>query len=813
MVRAFHLAWPDLPHAVRGLVRNPIFALSAIAAIALGIGPAAAVFSVVDRILFRALPYAREDRLVSVGMMAPLDTSEFMFAVEYFDLRRDPGPFEEVTSFQSGALECDLNEQNPVRLKCLRVEANFLRTLGIPLAAGRSFSSDEDRPHGARAAMISYGLWRSRLGADPRALGRTLMLDGMATTIVAVLPKSFEMPTLTRADVLLPEALDEAREGQGRAFRVFARLRAGVSVAQARARLAPHFARALETVPPQFRSEIRLRVRPVRDRQVGDARLAALTLFGSVLAVLLIACANVANLLLARGVARERELAVRAALGASRWRLVRPALAESVAIALCGGAAGTGMAHGLLRVLIAMAPSGLPRLDEAAIDMRVLLFATGLSVSSGVLFGLVPALRSTGGAMLAGWRVTGPSKGGLRSVLVATQIAASMVLLTGAGLLLRSLWNLESIPTGIETEHLLTARFVLGSQRYRRDVDQLAFFNELEQRLAALPGAETVAISDSIPPSGGTRGRPLAAIAIEGVLRRPEGTGGMVAWRYVTPRYFAALGTPILRGRSFDARDRNPTTYAVIVSESLARRLFPGQEAIGRRILRDPTNDWYTVIGIAADVKNRGPQAPAEPEYYLLRKAVPDATFRNQEPPTGWRAATVIVRTVDPALAANSVRHLLASLDPTIPVETETMRQRFAEITARPRFDAMLLTLFAAVALVLAAVGLFGVMAFLVAQRTREFGVRVALGATPGAVMRSALADALRWTLAGLIIGAAGSLSATRLLRSLLFQVPFSDMRAPMAALILLSAVALAASAGPALRAVRVDPIKALREE
>jgi ABC-type antimicrobial peptide transport system permease subunit len=242
--------------------------------------------------------------------------------------------------------------------------------------------------------------------------------------------------------------------------------------------------------------------------------------------------------------------------------------------------------------------------------------------------------------------------------------------------------------------------------------------------------------------------------------------------------------------------------------------LFPGQEAIGRRILRDPTNDWYTVIGIAADVKNRGPQLPAEPEYYLLRKAVPDATFRNQEPPTGWRAATVIVRTaIDPALAAHSVRQLLASLDPTIPVETETMRQRFAEITARPRFDAMLLTLFAAVALVLAAVGLFGVMAFLVAQRTREFGVRMALGATPAAVMRSALADALRWTLAGLIIGAAGSLSATRLLSSLLFQVPLSDMRAPMAALILLSAVALAASAGPALRAVRVDPIKALREE
>src|SRR5260370_40260570 len=327
----------DLRYASRGLRRNPGFTLTAVLAAAIAIGATTAVFSAVDRILFRPLPYGDESRLVSTGMMAPLDTNEFLLADAYFDLRRNPGPFAAVTSFQAGAIACDLTEVSPLRMGCLRVEANFLDTLGVCLAAGQPFSAEEDRPNGPRVAIISHALWRSRFAADPAAIGKTLNIDGAPTRVAGVLPPDFVMPTLTHADILLPEALDEARERQGRALRVFARLRSRVTLPQAQSALQPYFARILETVPPRFRKEITLRVRPVRDRQVGDARAASLALLGAVLALLLIACTNIANLLLARAVGRDREIAVRSALGASRARLIRLALTESLLLALTGG--------------------------------------------------------------------------------------------------------------------------------------------------------------------------------------------------------------------------------------------------------------------------------------------------------------------------------------------------------------------------------------------------------------------------------------------------------------------------------------------
>jgi predicted permease len=803
----------DLRHAARALFHNPVYALSAVGAIALGMGATTAVFSTVDRVLFRALPYAREDRLVSVGMMAPLDTNEFMFADELTDLRHNPGPFAEVTSFEAGARACDLNQQNPVRLACLRVAANFLETLGMPLAAGRSFSAAEDLPNGPRVAMISYGLWQSRLAGDRHAIGRTLVLDGAAVTVVGVLPKDFETPTLARADVLVPQALNEAAEHSGRAFRVFARLKLGIGVAQATAQLGPHFARALQTVPPQFRKEVHLRVRPVRDRQVGEARLASLALFCAVLAVLLIACANVANLMLARAVVRQRDIAVRLALGAPRWRLVRQALSESLLLAAIGGAAGCALAYGLVRAFASMAPGALPHLEEASIDGRVLAFTALASIGAGILFGMAPALRFPSGTLAGGWRSIGPARGGLRSVLVAAQIAASLVLLTGAGLTLRSLWKLASVPLGMEAEHVVTAHFVLGRQLYQRDVDQLAFFNRLEQRLQALPGTQATAITDSLPPIGGTRGRPFSTIAVEGVPPRPEGTGGMVSWRYVTPGYFAALGIPILRGRGFTEADRDADARSVILDESLARRLFPGRDPVGGHILEDH-GVWYTVVGVSRVVRNRGLSADADPEYYVLRKPVIDDNFRRAEPPTGWRETTVVVRTsLSPALVVRELRQALASLDRTLPVETETMQERLVQVTARPRFYAWLLGLFAAIALALAAFGLFGVMSFLVARRIREFGVRVALGATPAAIMRAALGNAARWVGAGILCGIAGSLAVARSLRSILYRADAVDPAVLAAGVALLAAVALVAAIIPARRAARLQPLEALREE
>src|SRR5664280_504102 len=451
-------ALQDLRYALRGLRRNPGFTLTAVLAAAIAIGASTAIFSAVDRILFRPLPYRGEARLVSAGMMTPLDSNEFLLADAYFDLRRNPGPFAAVTSFQAGAIEGDLTEQSPLRMRCLRLEANFLDTLGVRLAAGRNFAAEEDRPNGPRVAIISHALWRSRFAADPAAIGKTLCIDGTPTRVAGVLPPDFVMPTLTHADILLPEALDEARERSGRALRVFARLKPGVTLPQAQSRLQPYFARMLETVPPRFRQEV--------------------------------------------------------------------------------------------------APEGLPRIEEATVDQRVVLFSAAAAVLSGILFGLFPALRRTEGAVLGSARTVGPARGWLRGALVTAQIAISVTLLTGAGLLLRSLDNLERLPMGFESDRIITASFVLGRQRYSRDVAQLALFRELEQRLETLPGVSAAAVSDSIPPFGGTRGRPLSTIDVEGRPQRPEGSGGMVAWRYVTPGYFAAMGIPLRRGRPFSQLDR-----------------------------------------------------------------------------------------------------------------------------------------------------------------------------------------------------------------------------------------------------------------
>jgi predicted permease len=560
----------DLRIALRGMRRNPTFAIAGVLAAVLGTGASAAVFSAVDRVLFRALPYHDEARLVSVGLKAPLDNNEFLFADSYIDLKRHPGPFANLTAFEAGSRACDLTEQSPLRLDCMRFERNFLETVGVVPAAGRAFTREEDLPNGPPVAMISYALWQSRFGGDPRVAGRTLMLDGTPVAVTGVLPADFLLPTLAHADVYLPMNLDEARERQGRAFRVFARLQRGVSVEAARAELAPFFERALLTAPAQFRKEITLAVRSVRDRQLGDARLASLALFGAVLAVLLIACANLANLLLARGSAREREMAVRTALGAGRLRLTRQVLAESTLLGALGGAGGVALAFALLRVFRELGPGTLPRLEEASVDGRVLTFAVAAALLSGLGAGLAALRHPEGNAALGGTRATASGRGRLRGMLVTAQIAVSLILLAGAGLLLRSLWNLESVPMGMNGDRVVTAQFSLGRQRYGDSARQLAFYNRLDERLSALPGVQAAAITDSLPPKGGSRGRLLASIQVEGRPARPQGTGGMVAWRYVTPGYFSALRIPMRRGRAFTEEDRAPAAYAAVLSETKA---------------------------------------------------------------------------------------------------------------------------------------------------------------------------------------------------------------------------------------------------
>ncbi len=613
---------------------------------------------------------------------------------------------------------------------------------------------------------------------------------------------------------MLPLALDETRERAGRALRVFGRLKRGITLESARAQLQPAFERALLTVPAQFRKEVSLRIRPVRDREMGDSRAASLALFGCVLAVLVIACANVAGLLTARAVARGQEMTIRAALGASRWRLARQTLTESLVLSFVGATAGCALAAWLLRAFVSLAPSTLPHIEDATLDSRALLFTVCAAVASALLFGIAPAFWNYGTLSGAATRSVTPSGARLRGALIALEIALSMAPLTCAGMMLRSLWNLEAAPLGFQSDRVVAARFTLGRQRFATPERQLAFFNELEARLANAPGIDAAALSDSLPPIGGMRSRPLASIAVEGRPPIPEGTGGMTGWRYVTPGYFAAVGIPIVRGRAFTEADRRPGANAAVLSQSLARRLFPNEDAIGKRILRGPHGEWTTVTGIAGDVANFGPTRASEPEFYILRNHTPDYQFENQEPPTGWRSAVVIARTAsDPNLAAASLRTLIHSLDPALPVEIETMPQSLHELDRKPRFYTLLLAAFAAAGVLIAAVGLFGAMSFLVTQRKREIGVRMALGATRARILRETLTTACLYTAAGLGLGALASLGATHVIRSLLFRVSAEDASSLAAAAALLFAVTIVAAFLPARRAATLDPNRALREE
>lgn len=796
----------DARYALRNFVRRPLFAIAVVATLAIGIGATTAVFSVVDRILFRPLPYADPQRLVSFGYIAPIEPSEFYLGADYMDLRHlDRTPFEAVTSW-SGIESCDLTDTNPARLSCGRVESTFLPTFGVGTALGRNFTREEDQPNAPKTVLLSYGLWRSRFGGDPSVLGRTIPIDGDQARIIGVLPKTFELPTLAQADVLMPRQLDESRQkhpNTGAVLRVFARLKPGVTPTQAREQLEPLFQNSLQFVPPAFRHEVKLSVRALRERLMGDSRTAAWTLFFAVVAVLLIACANVTNLLLARLSGQQTEMAVRAALGASRARLARQALTESLVLALVGAASGCVVAYVLLRVVIRMAPQGIPRVEEAAIDGRVLAFTLVMSVICAVLVGLMPALQRPSAKALTSTRATSAGRLTFRIVLTALQVAASVVLVSTAVLLLRSLWNLQAVPLGIRTDHVITAEVQLGN-RYQQPAQQGAFFQQLETRLRQVPGVEDMALSDSVPPAGRTGSRPYSTLEVFGKPKYTEGTGGMVVWRSVTPDYFRALSVPIISGRPFNEADRQPTEHPLIVSQSLAKRLFGSENAVGQRVhMQFIDVPAFTVVGVAADVKNGGIATGADPEYYMVRHF-------NQPFPH----STAIVRTsLDPRTMTSWMRAAVAELDPTLPVDIHTMDERVSKLQQRPRFDAVLLASFAAIALILAAVGIYAVLAFLVSQRTREIGVRMALGAQRWDILSLIAGRGMAAILVSAAAGLIAAAFAARLLRSMLFEVAPIDPVSMVAAAVAVVGIAAIAMLVPARRAAKVDPIVALRYE
>jgi len=534
----------DVRYALRGFRRNPVFTIAVIATLAVGIGATTAVFSVVDRILFRSLPYAHDDRLVSVGLTAPIIPQEFMLGGSYYEWRDNQKPFVAFTS-ETGVHDCDLTERNPAHLSCASVEQNFLPVLGVSPILGRNFLPEEDRPKGPKVGLISYGLWLSHYGLDPGIVNRLIDIDGSQVRVIGVLPKDFEMPALEAADIVVPQALDEAEQRKadpGRVMYAFARLRPGITVEQAEAALQPVFNFSLSLAPPQFRKEVHLRVRSIRDRQMHDVRLAAWVLLGAVLAVLLIACANVTSLLMARAAQRERELAVRSVLGASRGRLVRQRLTETFLLLMAGTAAGLAMAEILLRAFVAIAPAGIPFLEHVHLDLRIVLFSVVVSLVCGALFGALPALQRPRASALAARSANSGAHAFTRRCLVVGQIAISMVLLAGAALLMRSFSSLERQNMGMETRGVLTAYIALPQYRYTTTQQRMEFFLAAEAALRRLPGVSAVGMSNWLPPAETHESQIFNIISVAGKPNPTGGTGGMVTWRWVTPDYRALSG-------------------------------------------------------------------------------------------------------------------------------------------------------------------------------------------------------------------------------------------------------------------------------
>jgi predicted permease len=640
-----------------------------------------------------------------------------------------------------------------------------------------------------------------------------LSLDGQPTRVIGILPRNFEWPTLARVDVILPEALSAAERTNPMAgvVRAYARLNPGVTMAETRAELEPTLESWRRASPLMFQKEMRLGLISVREDQVGSIRLALLVLFGASFALLLLAAANVANLLLARGAAREHELAVRTALGASRGNLIRLQFTESALLGLFGGVVGAGIAFALLRLFVALAPAGIPRIAQVGLDTSVLVFVLGASLLSGLICGLAPAFTAPPVRALLAGPTLGPRRARLGTVLVAGQVAVSFVLVVGAGLFLDTLRNIDAVPLGMSTNHIVTAEITLG-QGYSTPNE---FVDSLETRLRNLPGVTAVAVSDSLPPTGGERAHPLFDIRAEGRPALPRGTGGLVGWCIVTPGYFQMLGIPILAGRGFEASDQDPSADVIVVNKKLASRLFAGDTAVGQHVqLSVPSGPWYTVVGVVGDVKylnESGRIARTDPEYYVARKrlAAPGAAPEGVDRHTFFLVSSPL----KPTAVERLVRGEVAGLDPTLPAEISTLAARVNLVRVEPRFNAALISLFAAIGFLLAAIGLYGVLSFLVSSRRREIGVRMALGAPPRSILSMVLWHGLRLTLIGLAAGAALALAVARFLHGLLYGVsPENPPIAGLATLLLLLA-GFAACYLPARRAMRVDPMVALRYE
>ena len=794
----------DLRYALRSLHRHRVFALTAILTLGLGIGANTAIFSAVNGVLLRPLPYPDPDRILTIWGHHATIGRETASLPDFLDWRKARS-FSGMAAWANAAFTVT-GTGDPEVVSGALVTPNYFHVLGAPIPLGRDFRDDEARG-AARVVVLSQGYWQRAYGGRPNVVGSQITLGGVPYTVVGAGARGLALPA--EVDIWAPFQTDTTLGRRNDFLQVIGRLAPGATAETAQVELAT-IARRLEAEYPASNAGWGVELIGLHERIVGEIRPALLVFLGAVALVLLIACANVANLMLVRVAARERELTIRAALGASRRRLVRQLLTESVLLALAGGVLGLGLAVWGVSALRALDPGTLPRLDEVRLDARALAFALVLSVGSGLLFGVVPAIRALGfdlrGDLAEGGRALSGARSAARtrSALVLAEVALASVLLVGAALLLRSFVGLQQVDPGIAVDGILTARVTLPRSRYDDSARQVAFADALLDRARALPGVTAAALGTDAPVGDGLS---YWGFAITGVEQPPPEVVQDAAVYRASPEYFHTFGLPLIRGRLFEAGDRVDRTLVAIVSEGLAQRYWPGRDPVGSRItFGDPSDsaaDWMTVVGVVGDVRQDGAVSPAYPQIY-----VPFAQLSNRSIVVALRAGR------NPLALAAPLKQALAGVDPNLALsQVTTMEQRIAGTLARPRVNALLLAAFAATALVLAALGIYGVIAYSVVQRTRELGIRVALGASADVVLGMVMRQGLSPVLIGLAIGLGVAAVGSRMLRSLLYGVAPTDLATYAAVAAFLTAVAVAASYLPARRAARSDPVKALRAE
>jgi predicted permease len=799
----------DMRSALRRLRRAPGFTFAAVVCLALGIGANTAIFSVINAVLLRPLPYPRADRVMMVWEARDADrvSRNNVAAYNFFPWKRESGVFERLAAVYDTRVGIT-GHGEPLQVPVEYASADLFPMLGMRPTLGRTYTAEEDLPGAAPVVVLSHGLWQRRFGGARDVIGRRLELDGVPHTVIGVLPAGAGIVGRPETpEVWAPLALDPTQDYHGVSGRyliAIGRLKDGVSRERAQASLTA-IARRLEEQFPEYNTGWGVNLVPVAEDVTGHLRRPLLLLAGVVGLVLLIACANVANLQLAQATARRREIAVRAALGAGRGRVARQFLAESALLGLAGGAGGVLLALWLTAALAARAEAGIPRLGDVSVDAATLGFTLLVSLAAGIGFGLIPALHAGRADLQAvlkdGGRSGTPGGNRARGMLVATQVALSLMLLVGAGLLLKSFARLQQVELGFDAERLLTARISLPESRYAAPAQQAAFFDALVEGVGALPGVSAAGTVSWLPLSGL---RSATDLWIEGRPIPPPDERPGAHVQAVTPDYFRAMGIPLREGRTFAASDGATRPKAVVVSRSFAERYLAGEPVLGRRLAM-PWGDTLrgTIVGVVGDVRHAGVDSLPHPTLYWAEAQWP------------WNAMTLVVRTNgDPGGLAPSVIAEIHAIDPELPVaDVRPMQAYLGDTLARRRFTMTLLAGFAATALALTAVGLYGVMAYSVAQRTRELGIRLALGASRRRVLTAELRRALVVMGAGVVAGLAGAAAFTRVLDALLFGVSATDPAVFALIVALLAAVGLAASWIPARRATRVDPMVALRTD